>query len=104
MVCGVFACLLLFSPNPSASCCDSMCRELLLQGGSSSSRALPGGKETDQTAELDNRGLLQLQEHVMKQQDQELESMEKAVISTKVGVGFRVEGVGRLVKHLLIRA
>eukprot|EP00877_Chromochloris_zofingiensis_P014326 jgi/Chrzof1/9147/Cz03g37190.t1 len=78
-------------------------RELLLQGGSSSSRALPGGKETDQTAELDNRGLLQLQEHVMKQQDQELESMEKAVISTKhiaLTIGEEVDLHTRLLEDL----
>jgi SYP5 family syntaxin len=42
------------------------------------------GRETEVTAELDNRGLVQLQQQVMQQQDQELEQMEKTVISTKV--------------------
>lgn len=42
-------------------------------------------KETEATAELDNQGLVQLQQQVMQQQDHELEQMEKTVISTKVG-------------------
>ena len=44
----------------------------------------PAGKETEVTAELDNRGLVQLQQQVMQQQDRELEQMEKTIISTKV--------------------
>lgn len=42
------------------------------------------GQETEVTAELDNKGLVQLQQQIMQQQDQELEQMEKTVVSTKV--------------------
>ncbi len=45
---------------------------------------MPPPRETEATAELDNRGLLGLQQQVMRQQDEELEAMEKTVISTKV--------------------
>jgi hypothetical protein len=57
-------------------------REALL-GGSSGGGAAPGSKETDATAELGNQGLLQLQQQVMQQQDQELESLERTVVGTK---------------------
>lgn len=66
-------------------------RELLLQGGAGgggTSSTAPNdrnkSKETEATATLDTRGLLQLQSQVMKQQDQELEHMEKAIANTKV--------------------
>jgi hypothetical protein len=62
-------------------CCGCCSREALVAGSQQRSAA----KETEATAELDNRGLLQLQQQVMQQQDQELEQMEKTVISTKVG-------------------
>ena len=68
----------------------SVVRNALLSGIQS-----PGPKETEVTAELDNRGLLQLQTQVMKQQDQELEQMEKTVISTKVGRGEGEGGRGK---------
>ncbi len=42
------------------------------------------GKETEVTAELDNKGLVQLQQQIIHQQDRELEQMEKTVVSTKV--------------------
>ncbi len=40
--------------------------------------------ETLQTADLDNRGILQLQDQSMRQQDAELEELERTVTSTKV--------------------
>jgi hypothetical protein len=43
------------------------------------------GRETLRTADLDNRGILQLQEAAMAQQDAELEQLERSVTSTKVG-------------------
>ena len=45
-------------------------------------------KETLRTAELDNRGILQLQETAMAQQDAELEQLERSVTSTKVRATF----------------
>ena len=42
------------------------------------------GRETLQTADLDNRGLLTLQQQVMRDQDAELAELEKSVTSTKV--------------------
>ena len=59
------------------------CRASLLQptGAGSGSAA---GRETLRTAELDNRGLVQLQQTVMREQDSELEELERSVISTKV--------------------
>ena len=41
-------------------------------------------RETLRTADLDNRGILQLQEAAMAQQDAELEQLERSVTSTKV--------------------
>jgi acyl-ACP thioesterase len=43
--------------------------------------------ETLQTADLDNQGILQLQENAMRQQDAELEDLERTVTSTKVLTG-----------------
>lgn len=62
---------------------------LLGGGGGASSSGAP--RETEATAALDSRGLMQLQEQVMRQQDRELEQMEKTVSSTKVRAG----GAGR---------
>jgi len=73
-------------------------RSALLSGVQS-----PGPKETEVTAELDNKGLLQLQTQVMKQQDQELEQMEKTVISTKhiaLTIGEEVDLHTRLLDDL----
>ena len=36
------------------------------------------------TADLDNRGLLQLQQDTMSRQDNELEALERSINSTKV--------------------
>lgn len=43
----------------------------------------PGARETAETADLDNRGILQLQRRVMEDQDRSLEDMAKTVSSTK---------------------
>lgn len=51
--------------------------------GMASSSSGPA-RETDRTAELDNRGLLQMQEQVMKEQDKNLEELERYVQSSKV--------------------
>lgn len=59
-------------------------RAALMAGSSGASSSSGAAKETQATAQLDSRGLLQLQEQVMKQQDRELEQMEKTVVSTKV--------------------
>lgn len=58
-------------------------REALLGGAGSSGSAAGGGRETDATAELNNAGLLQLQQQVMTQQDAALESLERTVVGTK---------------------
>jgi hypothetical protein len=57
-------------------------RDALMAGAGGSGGG--AARETEATAALDTRGLLQLQEQVMKQQDRELEQMEKTVTSTKV--------------------
>ncbi len=48
------------------------------------SSAPPPPRETDRTAELDNRQLLSLQQQIIRQQDEELMEVEKMVQSTKV--------------------
>ncbi|KAL3132216.1 hypothetical protein ABBQ32_008806 [Trebouxia sp. C0010 RCD-2024] len=52
---------------------------LLQQSGQLSSPA----RETDRTAELDNQGILQMQQDVMQEQDQNLTAMEQSVASTR---------------------
>ena len=47
-------------------------------------RSSAPARETMSTAELDNRGLLQLQQDTMSRQDNELEELERSVNSTKV--------------------
>ena len=47
-------------------------------------RASAPGRETMSTADLDNTGLLQLQQDTMARQDNELEDLERSVNSTKV--------------------
>ena len=47
-------------------------------------RASAPGRETVSTADLDNTGLLQLQQDTMARQDNELEDLEHSVNSTKV--------------------
>lgn len=63
-------------------------REALMAGGGRGGSGGAGGagggpRETETTAQLDTRGLLQLQEQVMQQQDRELEQMERTVTNTK---------------------
>lgn len=58
-------------------------RDALLAGSSTAAQQ-QRAKETEATAELDNKGLVQLQQQIMQQQDHELEQMEKTVVSTKV--------------------
>lgn len=73
-----------------------------LFGGASGS-GMPPPRETEATAELDNRGLLGLQQQVMRQQDEELEAMEKTVISTKhiaLAIGEEVDLQTRLLDDL----
>lgn len=41
------------------------------------------GRETDATADLDNRGLINVQEQMMRQQDTELEHLERSVTTSK---------------------
>jgi len=53
-------------------------------GGAGGGTSLqPLGRETDTTAELDNRGLVSMQQQVMNQQDTELEHLEHSVATTK---------------------
>jgi SYP5 family syntaxin len=82
-------------------------REQLLAGaaagGGAAAAGPSGGRETAATAALDARGLLQLQEHVMRQQDTELEQMEKSVHSTKhiaVAIGEELDLHTRLLGDL----
>lgn len=78
---------------------NSQERESLLAGGSK--RVV--GQETEATAQLDNRGLLQLQENAMRQQDDDLVHLEKAVISTKhiaLTIGEEVDLHTRLLEEL----
>lgn len=49
-------------------------------------RAPAPGRETMSTADLDNSGLLQLQQDTMARQDNELEDLERSVNSTKVTI------------------
>jgi SYP5 family syntaxin len=52
-------------------------------GGGGGTPLQPLGRETDTTAELDNRGLVSMQQHIMQQQDTELEHLERSVATTK---------------------
>eukprot|EP00878_Enallax_costatus_P020004 GHUV01021128.1.p1 GENE.GHUV01021128.1~~GHUV01021128.1.p1 ORF type:complete len:209 (+),score=78.66 GHUV01021128.1:535-1161(+) len=75
------------------------CRQELIAG----SQQRQPGKETEVTAELDNKGLVQLQQQVMQQQDRELEQMEKTVVSTKhiaLTIGEEVDLHTRLLEEL----
>lgn len=52
--------------------------------GTSNGAGGAAARETDATAGLDTKGLLQLQRDVMEDQDQQLEELEKTVTSTRV--------------------
>ncbi|GIL45063.1 hypothetical protein Vafri_2014 [Volvox africanus] len=74
-----------------------------LFGGASGSGAAPPPRETEATAELENRGLLRLQQHMMRQQDEELAAMEKVVGNTKhiaLAIGEEVDLQTRLLDDL----
>jgi SYP5 family syntaxin len=77
-------------------------RDALLAGGTTAAQQ-QRAKETEATAELDNQGLVQLQQQVTQQQDHELEQMEKTVISTKhiaLTIGEEVDLHTRLLEEL----
>ncbi|PNW70184.1 hypothetical protein CHLRE_17g709350v5 [Chlamydomonas reinhardtii] len=77
-------------------------RDALFSGAGPSSGPLPP-RETEATAELDNRGLLGLQQAVMRRQDEELAAMEKTVASTKhiaLAIGEEVDLQTRLLDDL----
>ena len=46
-------------------------------------------RETDRTAELDNLGILDMQQDVMQEQDLQLEQMEHSVASTRVSTSHQ---------------
>ncbi|KAI8466281.1 MAG: Qc-snare protein, Syn8/Syntaxin8-family [Monoraphidium minutum] len=74
-------------------------RDALMAGGGASGAP----RETEVTAQLDARGMMQLQEQVMRQQDTELEQMEKTVTSTKhiaVTIGEEIDLHTRLLGDL----
>lgn len=72
--------------------------------GSSSGRSTgPQSAETEQTAELDARGLLQLQNQIIRTQDKALDNMEKAIGRTKqvaMAIGEEVDLQTRLLDDL----
>ena len=45
--------------------------------------AQPISRETDATAEMDNRGLVSMQRQIIQQQDNDLEHLERSVNTTK---------------------
>ncbi len=65
----------------------ALCRAALLEPAAAVGGSSAPGRETLRTAELDNRGLVQLQQTVMREQDAELEELERSVTSTKVRIG-----------------
>ncbi|GLC33090.1 hypothetical protein PLESTB_000371500 [Pleodorina starrii] len=78
-------------------------RDALFGGASGSGGGPLPPRETESTAELDNRGLLGLQQQIMRQQDEELEAMEKTVTSTKhiaLAIGEEVDLQTRLLDDL----
>ena len=62
-------------------------RAALLEPAAAGGGSSAPGRETLRTAELDSRGLVQLQQTVMREQDAELEELERSVTSTKVRFG-----------------
>ncbi|KAJ9514906.1 hypothetical protein QJQ45_028629 [Haematococcus lacustris] len=86
------------------------CRDNLLAGarqggvqGPGAASSAQGSKETEATAELDSRGLLQLQQQTMVQQDEVLGQMEKTVRNTKhiaLAIGEEVDLQTRLLDEL----
>ncbi|PGH15086.1 hypothetical protein AJ79_02612 [Helicocarpus griseus UAMH5409] len=70
-------------------------KEALVGGGAASAKPRPGrvlGKETEQTRELDNQGVLQLQKQVMEDQDLSLEELRKVIMRQKeLGIAINNE-------------
>ena len=62
-------------------------RAALLEPAAPGGGSTAPGRETLRTAELDNGGLVQLQQTVMREQDAELEELERSVTSTKARSG-----------------
>lgn len=62
---------------------QSLRREHPRSGVSTNSQLQGKAKETDTTAELDNHGLINLQQQIMSQQDTELDQLEQSVVTTK---------------------
>lgn len=58
-----------------------MCRRMSLLEGAGRDRA---PQETDATAGLDNRGIVQMQQSLMRQQDSQVEQLEQSVGNTRV--------------------
>lgn len=82
-------------------------REALLRPSGAPSSSMATGpappRETPQTAPLSERGLLQLQQQVMRAQDLELDHIERAVASTKhvaAAVGEEVDLQTRLLDEV----
>lgn len=61
-------------------------RAVLLDGAG---RAGPA-QETAETADLDGRGLVQLQQSLMREQDQQVEQLEQTVNNTRVRLPFTI--------------
>lgn len=61
------------------------CRVSLLEGA----RRDRAPQETDATAGLDNRGLVQMQQSLMRQQDSQVEQLEQSVGNTRVRLWVR---------------
>jgi hypothetical protein len=59
----------------------SMRRRMSLLEGAGRDRA---PQETDATAGLDNRGIVQMQQSLMRQQDSQVEQLEQSVGNTRV--------------------
>ena len=55
-------------------------RQALFGGGNGSAKP----RETDRTAELGNAGVVQLQQSIMREQDDAVEHLERSVQSTRV--------------------
>jgi SYP5 family syntaxin len=79
-------------------------REALLRPSGAPSTSAPAPpRETPQTAPLSERGLLQLQQQVMRAQDIELDHIERAVANTKhvaTAIGEEVDLQTRLLEEV----
>ena len=69
-------------PCQEMLCC---CRSALVQQTQQTSRP---ARETDRTADVDNLGILEMQQDVMQEQDLNLAAMEQSVASTRVSYTY----------------